>query len=468
MKKALAILICCLMLLALTSCESEIGSASPANTDAAPDEGADVTTTVQAIRLKRNVKANEQITADDLELADISTIAFSEDLATIIDDTVAKYAGEDLFAGDFLYKAQLSSKQNTTPPRKDNVLDIATSSRYFLVVTDFIKPNTGKDVYADLQKLINENPGRTLYFPDGEYIISQSLVTRSEGPKSTTFYLSDNAVIKAAEEWKVVNGRNALINLGQIRENGTHVNDSGSVGSYFGVQGGVLDGCNEADGVCIESSRESFVYDICIKNTVKGIIIKKGANSNSSDSDIENVEIIGSGISGSVGIDVVGFDNSFSNVKIYNMENGIASSSAGNIYRSIEIYFSEKYPNYDKTIGINQYSNASFFVDCYVENAHTAYRMVTYGGYMLDGLSAGWTYEAEKQTAFAFPGGLGSHITGSRVDFCGKGEVRAFITAVDGSGKIDNPVFDTTLETNGRYKHFLKNPADIVDLSKQK
>ena len=42
----------------------------------------------------------------------------------------------------------------------------------YVVVTDYIEANTGLDVSDAIQKIINENPHRTIYFPDGEYILS--------------------------------------------------------------------------------------------------------------------------------------------------------------------------------------------------------------------------------------------------------------------------------------------------------
>ena len=47
----------------------------------------------------------------------------------------------------------------------------------YVVVTDYIEANTGKDVSDALQKLILDNPHRTIYFPDGEYVIAKPICT---------------------------------------------------------------------------------------------------------------------------------------------------------------------------------------------------------------------------------------------------------------------------------------------------
>ena len=48
------------------------------------------------------------------------------------------------------------------------------SERGYVVVTDYIKAETGKDVSDDIQRIIDTHPNRTIFFPDGIYIISGS------------------------------------------------------------------------------------------------------------------------------------------------------------------------------------------------------------------------------------------------------------------------------------------------------
>jgi hypothetical protein len=38
----------------------------------------------------------------------------------------------------------------------------------YVVVTDYVKANTGRDISDAIQKVINDNPMRTIFFPDGE------------------------------------------------------------------------------------------------------------------------------------------------------------------------------------------------------------------------------------------------------------------------------------------------------------
>ena len=81
-----------------------------------------------------------------------------------------------------------------------------------LNAANYMKNDGSADCADALQKLIDENPNRTIYFPDGEYLISKPLQTSGAATESTAFYLSDNAVIKASNDWK--GGDDALIKLG--------------------------------------------------------------------------------------------------------------------------------------------------------------------------------------------------------------------------------------------------------------
>ncbi len=42
-------------------------------------------------------------------------------------------------------------------------------------VAEYVPVNCGYDVAKALQQLIDEHPNRTLYFPDGEYLLSKPI-----------------------------------------------------------------------------------------------------------------------------------------------------------------------------------------------------------------------------------------------------------------------------------------------------
>ena len=56
----------------------------------------------------------------------------------------------------------------------------------YVVITDYVEANTGKDVSDAIQKVINENPMKTIYFPDGEYILAKPICTSARPATSVS------------------------------------------------------------------------------------------------------------------------------------------------------------------------------------------------------------------------------------------------------------------------------------------
>jgi len=62
-----------------------------------------------------------------------------------------------------------------------------------------------------LQRVINNNPNRTLFFPDGIYMLSKPVSTPADPSKSVALQLSNYAIIRATEDWS---HEEAMIRLG--------------------------------------------------------------------------------------------------------------------------------------------------------------------------------------------------------------------------------------------------------------
>ena len=111
-----------------------------------------------------------------------------------------------------------------------------------VVVTDFLKANTGEDLSDIIQEVIIKNPNRVIFFPDGEYCLAKPILTSANPKKSVCLHLSNYAVIKA------INSRDsdeALIRLGALEPyNNVEIN-----GSNYYLSGGIIDGNNVANGV---------------------------------------------------------------------------------------------------------------------------------------------------------------------------------------------------------------------------
>ena len=61
---------------------------------------------------------------------------------------------------------------------------LSPKQKGYVVVTDYIKNDGKKDVSDAIQKIIDNNPNRTIYFPDGTYLISKPILTPADPKKS--------------------------------------------------------------------------------------------------------------------------------------------------------------------------------------------------------------------------------------------------------------------------------------------
>ncbi len=321
-----------------------------------------------------------------------------------------------------------------------------------LNVGDFVKPGTGEDVYAQLQAVIDNNPNRTLYFPDGEYIVSQSLCTPADPAKSVSLHLADFAVIKAAENFE----GGAVIRLGgKDAYNTTRIN-----GSNYSLIGGIIDGSNIADGVSIDSGRETKIQNTSIKHTVVGLHIKYGANSGSSDADITDVNIIGNGTRDAVGMLIEGYDNTFTNMRIGYVYNGVIMKSGGNALTNIHPLYQIGWDNYPGSCGFIEENSNNLYTYCYSDQFETCFRIVGNGRSVYTGcFGFWWSGEGKTCTGFKVEGDkFNSTVTDTRIDFRADTDNTVYDGPVVGSGRFNNLMINNSnINSDVRYKSFVSN-----------
>ena len=389
-----------LTVVCMASCTAPSNDVNDANKDTAPK-------TIDVPIFAADVPFGKKITSDKVTTKTISADAVSSTMLTKVEDVVGKYATVDLFKDDFAYKGKLSSKK---PTNALDISEIEKTRNKFIDVSQFIQPNSGLDVYAAIQKIIDNNTHRTIYFPDGEYLISQPLKTSAAGASSTSFYLSDHAVIKASNDWK---GNDAVITLGAAEPK----NDITVAGSNYYFIGGILDGNGKAKGISLDSGRESLVSKVKIINATVGIYVPDGVNNKSSDMDIEDIDIIGCG-GESKGIVAVGLDNNFVDIRISNVKIGV-DNSGGNFFRGVSVKLDPdqlKNTSYEGTIGIKT-GGSCWFYSCSVENMQTGFSFSGYSSPVIKDFSIRWTEARGSQIAFASNNSFGARCSNGIIDF---------------------------------------------------
>ena len=410
---------------------------------------------VDVVVLKENVLAGQKITASFLKTVELPPENLPQNIVSDRTQIVGKYSLKDLYAGDYIALEWLVEDKSMIP--NDHLIkqEIECFDDDYIVVTDYMKANTGEDLL--LQELIDKNPGRTIYFPDGEYVISKSLMTTSEPSKSTSFYFSSGAVLKAADFCEKSSTYNALISLGSYKK----VNNIKTPGSNFFVMGGIFDGNGVADGIALFAGRETLIKDVVILNVKCGISVKQGTNGNSSDTDIDDVTIVGNGDFNSIGIIFGGDDNTVTNARISNVGTGMVVSNT-TFVSSCTV---------ENTMG--ERGTAGFFIggNCYLSDCVS----INYDiGFDINDATRGYA----KQCLAIWPSGEGeTHIAfrtkrfrfsifGCRAEF-GSGEVEnIFLSAEpDGFGWVVSPIFDASLVSEADMtKYYLYENTDIVDI----
>ena len=303
-------------------------------------------------------------------------------------------------------------------------------------VTDFVAADTGADVADELQAIIDANPNRTIFFPDGEYLVSHTLRTPADPAKSVDLQLANYAVIKATDDFT----GGAVIALGGKDP----YNTTARAGSNYSLTGGVIDGNDIADGVSIDSGRETKVQNTAIKHTVVGLHIKYGANSGSSDADISDINIIGNSAENSVGILLEGYDNTLTNIRIGYVRTGVIVRSGGNCLTNIHPLFQIDWDLYEGSCGFVEEASNNLYTYCYSDQFQIGFRITGTGRSVYDNCFCYWW------------SGAGGKCTGFKVE---NDSFNATVTntRIDFRSDTDNTVYDGPTKGSGTFRRLLVN-----------
>lgn len=324
----------------------------------------------------------------------------------------------------------------------------SVSALGYVVVTDYINADGKSDVAAEIQNIIDNNPNKTIYFPDGIYLIGKSILTPADPQKSVDLQLSNYAVLRATDNWD----GEALICLGGKDA----ANDTHTAGSNYSLTGGVLDARGLTNGVSIDSGRETAIRNVSIKNAVVGITVKYGANSGSSDADISNVNIIGTGRTDSVGIYVEGYDNTFTNIRIGNVFTGVHLKSSANSLRNIHPLYYSDYTDYENSCGFLDEGGNNIYDFCYSDQFCIAFRMLKGISSIYDNCYCFWyTSAGGREIAFKADGRFNSVVSNFRSDFRGDTENSVLVVEeIGGDGVFENLIVNKNNVSDKIYKRY--------------
>ena len=448
-------------------------------------DGEEESNFASVVVLRNDVAAGARITSRDVEMAEIAKDQLPDGYITNKIDAIGLFAKQALAKGDVIVGSMLveTPDSDQTPggdenpdsgiapddiiPPPDGGIDRPVAvDRGYVIITDYVEVNSGKDVAQAIQKVIDENPRKTIYFPDGEYLISKPIETSANPERAVSLSLSNFAVIKAAEGWE---SSEAMIRLGG-KENCNNIHIPGS--NYF-LEGGCIDGSMVANGVSIDSGRETAIRNLSIKRTQIGINIKSGANSGSSDADISNVNIVGNAMPNSIGVLITGYDNTLTNMRIAAVQTGVKLVGAGNFLRNIhplyiyagelhskdpEHYDGVEHIDYSQSVAFYEESNNNWYDICYSDQFAVGFRIGNGSTSLFNSCFCLWySNNGNKEIGFQAAGAFNAMIVNSRVSFRGGVANTAFLQegASGGNGVILYPIFSESNCADKSYQKYL-------------
>ena len=372
-RNTVCILLCLLMLSGgfLVSCNKN-------EEPSGDNSGAGTEEKVTVVRLKENIKYGSKVTEAKIEEVQVNKADLPEGTILNKDDVLGKFTTTEMYAGEYFLPVKLADKRPTnvdengdTVVEDDGIINFLDAG--YVMVTDYLKPDTGADVSEAIQKLIDENPNRTLYFPDGVYLLSKPITTSADPAKTVSFKLSNFAHFKAMDTWETRS--EPLFKLGA-----TDMTDEFASATYhYSLEGGIFDGSDKADAIWVMGAGNVSIRYSSIKNTVVGIHVKANdAEGNGPTVDVHTVNIVGSGTVDSYGVILDTNDNTLTNMRIASNLIAIKLTGSENFLRNLHPLFIFEAPLnsvevYKQSVAFYDEGKQNFYDNCYNDQFATGF-----------------------------------------------------------------------------------------------
>ncbi len=401
-------------------------------------EDEDTRTPTTAVRFVQDAAKGEKISRSDIEIINVYTSDIPEGTYTAETEVIGKYLLTDICSGDFAVASKITDEKP------------ATDVDYVIATENGVK--AGTDISVTLQALIDKNPGRTIYFPDGTYKLSKSVKTSADPAKSVSFVCSTYTVFEASNwtEDKDV----AMIRLGAIPYDGA--DDEMAAGSCS-FTGGVINASKLCAGISVEGGRNALIHNVSMKETTVGIHLKADY------ADVDNVVIIGDNTKTSIGVLVDGKYNTVQTMRIYRINTGIWAKGEQNIFRNLHPLYSpgSSGASYEST-GFRDTSSGNFYDMCYSDQFTSGFKVDGHTYSTFNNCFAFWYSTAKGMDihiGIASTGEFNSIVRTSRFDLKADAKEACYLKAEvkAGSGFVIDPICGgINNDKSGDYKLFLQ------------
>ena len=353
--------------------------------------------TMKVVVFLANVYKGNRVVESSLTLADVPVTDLPIDPITSIDDMVGKYFLKDASKGDCATASMLSVN--------DPTINITGLGEDYVIINNIINENRDeKDMSVVIQKAIDENPGKTIYFPDGKYNLTKTIVIPSEEGKSVSLRLSNYATFGPATNWD--SNCKVLIQYGSDTDERTKPTDHTDY-----IMGGTFDCNGTLTAIEINGGGRLFVNNVAIENAKIGVHLKPNAAYN----NLEDINITGKNNNETKGLFVEGTNNSLINMRIYRVLRGVHLTGGDNVLVNIHPLFSGT--NSPNAIGFHDESTGNRYNICYSDQYMIGFKMSSHTRSYFDTCYVYWWQAISYEIGFLCEGEFNSVITDCFVNF---------------------------------------------------
>lgn len=372
MKRLLCLVLCLCMtagaMLMLSSCN---GGETPSETTD-PNVGK-----VSVVRALKKIEAGSKIERANFEEVMVDPDTVVEGAYSTIDEVVNKFVKVDVCAGDYLVEDKIS---------KTAIKNKGTNTTFhddYVMITEYTEGKTG-DLSDLIQKAIDENPNKTIYFPDGLYNISKPILTSADPAKCVSFRFSTYAVVSTiSKDWKAENSMFVLGGKDDVK----------SMDAITSFVGGVFNANGKGNAITVAGGNV-LINNISIKQTEIGIVIKDGARA-----DVDSCVVIGNNETTAIGVLMEGEESTLTNMRLCHITVGIKLTGANNVLRNIHPLFVNKDENW--SAGFYDLSSGNFFDVCYSDQFAVSFRMGEGNTSIFNGCFGYW-YKGNRGNQYGF------------------------------------------------------------------
>ena len=353
--------------------------------------------TMKVLVFASNVAKGNRVLESSVTFADVPVSDLPVDPITSVDDIIGKYILQDATKGSCVTASNLSSI--------DPYINMTGLGEEYVIINNIINANRDeKDMSVVIQKAIDENPGKTIYFPDGKYNLTRTLIIPAEEGKSVSLRLSNYATFGPATNWD--SSCKALVQYGKPENEKTQ---PAAHTDY--IMGGTFDCGGSLTAIEIYGGGRLFVNNVAIENSKIGIHLKPNAAYNT----LEDINITGKDANGTKGLFVEGTNNSLINMRIYRVLRGVHLTGGDNVLINLHPLFSGR--NSANAIGFHDESTGNRYNICYSDQYMVGFKMSSRTRSYFDTCYVYWWTGISYEIGFLCEGELNSIITDSFVNF---------------------------------------------------